>query len=76
MDIMGRAARVKDQIYEPLEDIPLEDILLRRRELGTDYQYSIEIGFNFTFGSVYNNVVNPRMSTGGRRGGGGARHRR
>jgi len=65
---MARAARVKDQIYEPLEDIPLEDILLRRRELGTDYQYSIEIGFNFTFGSVYNNVVNPRMSSGGGRG--------
>jgi len=68
LDIMARAARVKDQIYEPLEDIPLEDILLRRRELGTDYQYSIEIGFNFTFGSVYNNVVNPRMSSGGGRG--------
>lgn len=68
LDIMGSAARVKDQIYEPLEDIPLEDILLRRRELGTDYEYSIEIGFNFTFGSVFNNVVNPRMSSGGGRG--------
>ncbi len=72
LDIMGSAARVKDQIYEPLEDIPLEDILLRRKELGTDYEYSIEIGFNFTFGSVFNNVVNPRMSSGG--GGGRWRH--
>ncbi len=70
LDIMGSAARVKDQIYEPLEDIPVEDILLRRRELGTDYEYSIEVGFNFTFGSVFNNVVNPRMSSGGRRRGG------
>ncbi|MFO8173334.1 MAG: hypothetical protein R6T96_03565 [Longimicrobiales bacterium] len=67
LDIMGRAARVKDQIYRPLADIPVEDILLRRRELGTDYEYSVDIGFNFTFGSVFNNVVNPRMSTGGRR---------
>ena len=66
VDIMGSAARVKDQIYEPLEDIPVEDILLRRRELGTDYEYSLELGFNFTFGSVFNNVVNPRMSSGGR----------
>jgi hypothetical protein len=74
LDIMGRAARVKDQIYEPLEDIPLEDILLRRRELGTDYEYSIEIGFNFTFGSVFNNVVNPRMSSGGGPGRGWGRH--
>ena len=70
LDIQGNAARVKDQIYQPLEDIPLEDILLRRRELGTDYEYGVEIGFNFTFGSVFNNVVNPRMS-----GGGGGRYR-
>lgn len=65
LDVQGNAARVKDQIYQPLEDIPLEDILLRRRELGTDYEYGVEIGFNFTFGSVFNNVVNPRMSSGG-----------
>jgi len=68
LDIEGSAARVKDQLYEPKEDIPLEDILLRRRELGTDYELSLEIGFSYTFGSVFNNVVNPRMSTGGRRG--------
>jgi hypothetical protein len=68
LDIRGSAARVKDQIFEPREDIPDEDILLRRRELGTDYRYSVDIGFNFTFGSVFNSVVNPRMSTGDRRG--------
>jgi hypothetical protein len=70
LDIEGSLARVKDQIYEPKEDIPDEDILLRRRELGTDYQLSFEVGFSYTFGSVFNNVVNPRMSTGG---GGGRR---
>ena len=68
LDIEGSAARVKDQIYEPKEDIPDEDILLRRRELGTDYELSLEIGFSYTFGSVFNSVVNPRMSTGGRGG--------
>jgi len=67
LDISGSAARVKDQIYEPKEDIPDEDILLRRRELGTDYELGLEIGFSYTFGSVFNSVVNPRMSTGGRR---------
>ena len=67
LDIQGSLARVKDQIYEPKENIPDEDILLRRRELGTDYQLSFEIGFNYTFGSVFNNVVNPRMATDGGR---------
>jgi hypothetical protein len=66
LDLMGRTARVKDQIYEPREDIPDEDVLLRRRELGTDYEVSIELGFSYTFGSVFNTIVNPRMSTGGR----------
>lgn len=66
LEIMGSAARVKDQLYQPKEDIPDEDILLRRRELGTDYELSLEIGFSYTFGSVFNNIVNPRMSTGGR----------
>jgi len=66
LDIQGSAARVKDQVYEPKEDIPDDDVLLRRRELGTDYQLSFEIGFSYTFGSVFNNIVNPRMSTGGR----------
>lgn len=66
LDLQGSVARIKDQIYEPKEDIPDEDVLLRRRELGTDYQVSFEIGFSYTFGSVFNNIVNPRMSTGGR----------
>ncbi len=63
LDVEGRISRIKDQIYEPLEEISLEEQLLRLRELGTDYRYSIDIGFNYTFGSIYNNVVNPRMSS-------------
>ena len=68
LDVGGSVSRIKDQIFEPREDIPIEEQLLRLRELGTDYRYSIDIGFNYTFGSVYNNVVNPRMSShrGGR----------
>ncbi len=76
LDIWADIARVKDQIYEPKENIPDEDVLLRRRELGTDYEFSVFVGFRYTFGSVFNNVVNPRMSGGrgrGRRGGGGGR---
>lgn len=48
----------------PREDIADEDVLLQRRQLGTEF----EVGFSFTFGSVTNNVVNPRMGSGrGRR---------
>lgn len=67
-DIQGSVARVKDQIYIPREEISDEDILLERRQLGTDFEYSIEFGLSFTFGSIFNNVVNPRMTSlgGGR----------
>lgn len=65
-DVRGNVARIKNQIYLPLDaDVPLEEILLRRRQLGTDFEYGIDIGISFTFGSVFNNVVNPRLNRGG-----------
>ena len=68
LDLEGSVARVKDQIYVGREDTPDEEILLERRQLGTDFEYELELGFSFTFGSVFNNVVNPRMgSNRGRR---------
>ena len=63
LDLEGSVARVKDQIYVSRENIPDEDILLERRQLGTDFEYELELGFSFTFGSVFNNVVNPRMGS-------------
>ncbi|MHB1192685.1 MAG: hypothetical protein ACYC6F_06525 [Longimicrobiales bacterium] len=61
LDIRGSVARIKDQIYLAREDVPDEDVLLRRKELGKDYEYSVDVGLSFTFGSVFNNVVNPRI---------------
>lgn len=52
---------VHDQLYLPKGDASLEDILLRRRKLATTYEIRTEIGFRFTFGSIYNNIVNERF---------------
>ena len=52
---------VHDQLYLPKGDASLEDVLLRRRKLATNYEISGQIGFRFTFGSIYNNVVNERF---------------
>jgi hypothetical protein len=60
-DLFGSVARVKDQIYLSREDLTPAEILLRRRELGTDFRYSLDVGLSFTFGSIYNNIVNPRI---------------
>ncbi len=60
-NMFGEVARIKDQIYLSAADIPEEDILLRRRQLGTDFEVFLNFGFSYTFGSIFNNVVNPRM---------------
>lgn len=60
-NLSGNIARVHDQLYLPLGDIPPEEILVQRRALATDWKYSINSGFSFSFGSIYNNVVNNRF---------------
>ncbi len=60
-EVGGRVLRTKDQIFLPREDIPDEEILLRRRELGTEYRYFLRFSLSYTFGSIFNNVVNPRF---------------
>jgi hypothetical protein len=61
LDVRGSVARIKDQLNVPLEDVSDEDILLELRELGTEFEYEFDIGIRYTFGSAFNNVVNPRM---------------
>jgi hypothetical protein len=57
--------RIRDQLNLARDDATLEEILLRRQELATDYKYQISIGFSYTFGSIFSNVVNPRFGNGG-----------
>jgi len=35
----------------------LDEVLLQRKELATEYDYSISVGFSYTFGSVFSNVA-------------------
>jgi hypothetical protein len=61
-------SRVRDQINIPAGDATPEEILLEIRELETEFEYDVSLGFSYTFGSIFNNVVNPRFEGGhGRR---------
>ncbi len=60
-NIYGSIASVHDQISLPVGNASLEDVLLRRKMQATEYTYYISFGFSYTFGSIYNNVVNPRF---------------
>lgn len=52
---------IHDQLYLPSGDASRDDILLQRRKLATTYEIRSELGLRFTFGSIYNNVVNERF---------------
>lgn len=61
LNLRGHFSRIKDQIYLAKGALSEADVLLERRQLGTDYRYDARIGFSYTFGSIYNSVVNPRF---------------
>jgi len=56
-------ASVHNQISLPRGEASLEDVLLRRKMQATEYQFSTSFGLTYTFGSIYNNVVNPRFGS-------------
>jgi len=53
--------RIHDQLHLPAGGATLEEILLRRQDLATTYDISFRLGLSYTFGSIYNNVVNTRL---------------
>lgn len=57
----GNIAMIRDQIYLAKVGSSTEEVLLAQRELETSYNYSTSLGISYTFGSLYNNVVNTRF---------------
>lgn len=66
MYFFGSAARVKDRISVARQAgaTPAE-VLLQRRQLETDFTYSMYIQLRYTFGSKFANIVNPRVRNTG-----------
>ncbi len=59
--LFGQVARVRDQITLPKGELTETEILLRLQEMETGYYIHGAIGITYTFGSIYNNIVNPRF---------------
>jgi hypothetical protein len=57
----GSVSRIHDQLYLQAGEATDEEILLRRRQLATSYRYRFSAGVSYTFGSIFNNVVNTRF---------------
>ncbi|MCF8222549.1 MAG: DUF481 domain-containing protein [Bacteroidales bacterium] len=65
INLGGNYSFIHNQISLVKGGASSEEILLRRKELKTNYRYFANFGFSYTFGSIYNNVVNPRFGGGG-----------
>lgn len=55
---------IQDQLNLPKGGATEEEILLQISELETDFSFYTFFGLSYTFGSIFNNVVNPRFDNG------------
>ena len=67
VEVGGFLELIQDQINLPKGSADLEEILLRRRQLETNYATGVTFGFRYRFGSLLNNVVNTRFGGIGNR---------
>ena len=65
LDLYLNGARVHDQLYLPVGDADVEEILTRRRALVSTFDFSMRFGLSYRLGSNINNFVNPRFGSRG-----------
>jgi hypothetical protein len=63
--VLGGYSWIHDQIYLLGRAPTYEEQLLRLRELPMNSNYFAAIGFQFQFGSIFTNVINPRFGSSG-----------
>lgn len=61
LELRGDAAKVNDQLYLRRGGATDDEVLTRQRALATAFRIGGAIGLSFTFGSIYNTIVNPRL---------------
>ena len=62
LDFGGGYGRIRNQLNLKRGAQEQQEVLLQLRQLRTGYSYYANVGLSFTFGSIFQNVVNPRMS--------------
>lgn len=65
LSMSGGYSFIHDQINLRKGGASTSDVLLSRKEMATSYSYDVFFSISYTFGSIYNNVVNPRFNQRG-----------
>ena len=61
LSIEGSTSRIRDHLSFPRRGVTSEEVLLRLRRLRSGYEYDLQIGLTYTFGSIFSTIVNPRF---------------
>ena len=64
VNFFGDYESIHDQFYIPKEGITRDNALLRQSQQSTRFSQFFFVGLTYSFGSVFNNVVNPRFGGG------------
>lgn len=62
LSLGGNFSIVNDQYYLKKDEVSSEAILLGQTQLKSNFSYNVYAGISFSFGSIYNNVVNVRFN--------------
>jgi hypothetical protein len=60
-NVQGNYSIVRDQYFLKLDDVSSEEILTGQIQLKSAYNFFVFMGISYSFGSIYNNVVNVRF---------------
>jgi hypothetical protein len=61
LNLWGSYGLSHDQINIAANGATLEELLLQQKQIKSGYDYYGSIGISYTFGSIYNTIVNPRF---------------
>lgn len=61
-NISGNYDITNNQINLAAGDLSLEELLLSQQQVKSGYNYFFSVGLNYSFGSMFNTIVNPRFN--------------
>jgi hypothetical protein len=64
VNVNANYSRIRDQLALQAEGLSDDEVLLQLRQLQTGFRYSVSMGLSYRFGSILNNIVNPRFDGG------------
>ena len=59
--LSGNINLIREQYSLAAGSTSVEDLLLQQRQIATDYRTRFSVGLSYTFGSIYNSIINTRL---------------